>query len=163
MGGFELREENRGRAGGRAVTVRRARFIAAPPEAVFAALADLATLAGVLPRVRKVELLERGEGRARIATQMELMPLFTVRTEGEVRWAGTREIVFRTTHPATVETRLELRPAVGGTDLYGALTLDIGPLIGPLAALVPPAQIAAAVAPDLEATLAAIARAVEER
>ncbi|HWQ11158.1 MAG TPA: SRPBCC family protein [Roseiflexaceae bacterium] len=150
-----------GRRGGRAVSVRRARFIAASVEAVFAALADPARLAGVLPRVRKVELLERGASRARIATHMELTPLHTLCAEGEVRWEGMRAIVFRTARPVAVETRLELRPATGGTDLSATLTIDLASLLGPLAALVPREQVAAAIAPDVEATLAAIARAVE--
>jgi hypothetical protein len=166
VGLFNTREEGFERAVGapvrsQAISVQRARYIAAPPEAVFAALSNPANLGKMLPRVKKVELLEQGESEARIATHMQLTPFNTVRAEGHVRWKGTREIIFSTRHPVQVETRLELRPAVGGTNLYATLNLDLTPMMGALAALVPQDQVAAAAGPDLDATLTAIARATE--
>lgn len=167
MGLFNVREETRERAVGapavtaQPVSVSRARHVAAPPAVVFAALSDPAALAGVLPRVKRVELLERGESSARIATHMQLTPFNTVRAEGEVRWNGTREIIFRTQEPMGVETRLELRPTASGTNVYATLTLDLSSVMGPLAAFVPADQVAGAAGPDLDATLVAIARAAE--
>ncbi|MEN9935103.1 MAG: hypothetical protein RLZZ387_1682 [Chloroflexota bacterium] len=168
MGLFNSREESFERAAGTPsqgtpVTVSRARHIAAPPEAVFAALSNPVRLAGILPRVKKVELLEQGESRARIATHMQITPFNTVRAEGEVRWQGTREIVFSTTHPVTVETRLELRPTATGTNVYATLTLNLAPMMGAFAAFVPQDQVANVTGPELEATLSAISRAVEKR
>jgi carbon monoxide dehydrogenase subunit G len=167
MGVFNWHEQGRERAVGEAangqpVVVSRARHVLAPPDAVFAVLADPAALAGLLPRVKKVELLEQGDGQARIATHMQITPFNTVRSEGEVRWQGTREIVFRTLQPAGVETRLELRPTATGTNVYATLALDLAPMLGPLAAFVPHDQVAGAAGPDLDATLNAIARAVEK-
>jgi carbon monoxide dehydrogenase subunit G len=164
MGAFNWREDGRERAVGAApsqAVVSRARHIAAPPDAVFAVLARPEGLAGVLPRVKKVEVLEQGASQARIVTHMQLTPFNTIRAEGEVRWQGTREIVFRTTQPAGVETRLELRPTASGTNLYATLALDLAPMLGPLAAFVPHEQVAKAAGPDLDNTIDAIARAVE--
>lgn len=145
------------------VRVSRARHVLAAPEEVFAALADPGALAGLLPRVRKVELLEQGDSWARIVTHMQVTPLIAVRAEGAVRWRAAREVVFSTARPVGVETRIELRPTPSGTNVYVTLALDLAPMIGPLAALVPAGQVAAAVAPDLDATLEAIARAAEQR
>jgi carbon monoxide dehydrogenase subunit G len=148
---------------GRPVTVSRSRYIAAPPERVFAALSNPTSLAGVLPRVKRVEVLERGDAHARIATHMQLTPFNTVRAEGEVRWQADREIIFATKQPMGVETHLMLHARDGGTQLEATLTLDLGGVMGPLAAFVPQDQVASVAAPDLEATLAAIARTVEKR
>lgn len=169
MGLINLREEGMERAVGapaaqaQPVSVSRARHIAAPPAVVFATLSDPAALAGMLPRVKRVELLERGESSARIATHMQITPFNTVRAEGEVRWHGTREIIFSTRQPIGVETRLELRPTASGTNVYATLTLELGSVLGPLAAFVPADQVAGAAGPDLDATLVAIARAAEAR
>lgn len=163
---FNQRETALGRTGtrqGTSVTVDRSRHIAAAPEVVFAALSDPAKLAGVLPRVKRVEVLERETSRARLATHMQLSPFNTVRAEGEVRWQEPREIVFTTREPVLVETRLQLIPAAGGTELRASLTLDLTAMIGPFAAFVPQEQVANVAGPDLEATLAGIARAVERR
>ncbi len=147
----------------KAVTVSRSRTIAASPAAIFAVLSDPARLAGVLPRVTQVEVIERGASSARVVAHMRLTPFNALRAEGEVRWLQDREIAFATRHPVAVETRLLLCPEDGGTRLDATLTLDLTPLMGPLAALVPHDQVARAAAPDLEATLQAIARASEHR
>jgi hypothetical protein len=150
-------------ARGRLISVSRARHIAAPPEAVFAVLADPAALAGLMPHIKSVELLEQGDAWARVATSLQLTPFNTLRAEGVVRWQGMREIVFSTRQPVGVETRLELRPTATGTNLYATLTLDLAPMLGPLAAFIPYAQVAAVTAPDLEAMLNTIAAAAEQR
>lgn len=103
------------------ITADRTRHIAAPPEAVFAALSDPARLAGLLPRVRRIELIERDRDRVRIAAHMALGPFGDLRCEGEVRWRADREIVFCSRLPVLVESRWTLAPANGGTDLRGAL------------------------------------------
>jgi hypothetical protein len=57
--------------------------------------------------------------------------------------------------------RWTLTPSGGGTDLRAALTLDLAPLIGPLAALIPQREVVNMIGPDLEAALAEVARRVE--
>lgn len=141
--------------------VTRSRFVAAPPARVFAALADPSNLAGIIPRVRRVELLEQSADRARVATIMALGPFGEIRNEGEVRWQTDRTIVFSSRRPMPVEARWTLVPREAGTDLQVRLTLDLAALIGPLAGFVPAGEVAKLAGPDLEAALAAVAARAE--
>lgn len=140
------------------ITISRTRFIGAPPATVFAVLADPQQLGTLLPRVRRVEFLERGPQSARIATHMAFGPFGDVRTEGDVRWQEGRELVFESQRPVPVTSRWTLTPSGAGTELLATLALDLTALIGPLAAFVPPERVADVVAPDLDAALAEIAR-----
>src|SRR4029079_899892 len=124
------------------IHVNRTRYIDATPEAVFAALSDPNDLAGLMPRVRRVELLDRQPDRARIATQMSIGPFSNIRSEGDVRWQAGREVVFSSHAPVPVEARWILTPSGSGTDLLAAFSLDLAPLIGILAAFVPQQDIA---------------------
>jgi carbon monoxide dehydrogenase subunit G len=142
------------------IYVKRMRHIAASPQAVFAALSDPSNLAGLMPRVRRVEMLDRQVDYARIATQMSIGPFTNIRSEGDVRWQTDREVVFSSRQPLPVEARWTLTPSGDGTDLQAALSLDLAPLMGPFAALVPDNEVAKVVGPDLEAALAEIARRV---
>jgi carbon monoxide dehydrogenase subunit G len=137
------------------------RHIHATPEAVFAALSDPNKLAGLMPRVRRVELIDRQPDRARIATQMTIGPFSNIRSEGDVRWQAGREVVFSSRRPLPVEARWILTPSGSGTDLQAALSLDLAPLLGMLAAFVPQKDVANMLGPDLDAALAEVARRVE--
>ena len=139
-----------------AITVRRTRLIDAPPEDVFAALSDPQELSALLPRVRKIELLDRGPDRARVVTHMALGPFGDIRNEGEVRWQSGREVVFRSARPMPVCSRWQLRPAAGGTEVEVSLELDLAPVLGFMASFVPEHQVAAVVAPDLDTALLAL-------
>jgi carbon monoxide dehydrogenase subunit G len=143
------------------IHVNRMRHIAATPQAVFAALSDPINLAGLMPRVRRVEMLARQADGARIATRMSIGPFTDIRSEGDVRWQTDREVVFCSRRPVPVEARWTLTPSGSGTDVQVALSLDLAPLIGPFAAFVPQNEVANVVGPDLEAALAEIARRVE--
>jgi carbon monoxide dehydrogenase subunit G len=145
------------------ISVNRTRHIDATPDSVFAALSDPRNLAGLMPRVRRVEMMDRQVDRARIATQMAIGPFTDIRSEGDVRWQAGREVVFRSQRPLPVEARWTLTPSGSGTDLQAALSLDLAPLIGPLAAFVPQKDIANMVGPDLDAALAEVARRVERK
>jgi hypothetical protein len=145
------------------INVDRTLHIDAAPAAVFAALADPHKLAAIMPRVRRVELVERGADHARIATYMAFWPFGDIRTEGDVQWRTDREIIFSSRQPVGVEARWTLTPSGSGTDLRAALSLDLAPLIGPLASFVPQNDVAGMVAPDLDAALAEVARRVKRR
>lgn len=142
------------------ITVHRSRHIAAAPPAVFAVLSDPANLAGLLPRVRRIEMVAQAADHARIATHMAFGPFGDIRTEGEVRWHRDREVVFSARRPVLVEARWTLTGAGDGTDLRAELALDLAPMIGPLAAFVPDERVAEMIAPDLETALATVARRV---
>jgi carbon monoxide dehydrogenase subunit G len=138
------------------IRVTRSRQIAADPSTVFATLTDHTQLASLLPRVRRVDVLEQTENSARVATHMAFGPFGDLRNEGDVRWQENREIVFSSRKPVTVESRWTLAPVGNGTEVTVQLELDLAPLIGPLAAFVPPEQVINMVGPDLEAALNAL-------
>jgi hypothetical protein len=149
--------------GGVMITVDRTRHIAATPAEIFAALSDPGKLSGLLPRVRRIEFIERTADCARVATHMALGLFGDIRSEGEVCWQTDREVVFSSHRPVRVESRWTLIPANGGTDLCAALSLDLAPLIGPFAAFIPPEQITRMIGPDLDTALAELASRVEGR
>ena len=145
------------------IHINRVRHIDATPEAVFAALADPNNLAGLMRRVRRIEMMDRQPDRARIATQMTIGPFSNIRSAGDVRWQDGREVVFSSRTPLPVEARWTLTPSGSGTDLQAALSLDLAPLMGILAAFVPQQDVANTVGPDLDAALAEVARRVERK
>lgn len=145
---------------GLVVTVERRRRIAASAEQVFATLSNPQTLAGLLPRVKKVEVLHRGTSSARVATHMAMGPFATIRSEGDVQWQQDREVVFTSRHPVRVESRWSFVPDGKGTDLCVKLTIDLAPMLGPLAAMVPADQVASMIEPDLDHALTALARQI---
>ncbi len=145
------------------IHINRTRHIDATPEAVFAALSDPSNLAGIMPRVRRVEMIDRQPDRARIATHMTIGPFSNIRSEGDVRWSAGREVIFSSRSPLPVEARWTLTPSGGGTDLQAAFSLDLEPLMGLLAAFVPQKDVANMVGPDLDAALAEVARRVEHK
>lgn len=147
--------------GAMVIYINRTRYIDATPEAVFAALSDSSNLASLMPRVRRVELIDRQADRAWIAIQMTIGPFSNIRSEGQVRWDTGREVVFSSHMPLPIEARWTLTASGSGTDLQAALALDLAPLIGPLAALVPQQEVVNMIGPDLDAALAEVARRVE--
>jgi carbon monoxide dehydrogenase subunit G len=144
---------------------RRAHVENATPEAIFAALSDPKSISKLLPRVQKVELLNRDEvnRKARLVTHMGLGGIFgTIRSEGDLTWDEPREIVFKVRTPVSVETRWTLTQAVNGTEIQATMALDLAPMLGPMAAFVPTQQVADMLASELDAALKAIASAVRE-
>lgn len=142
------------------INVTRRSFIeASTPEGVFAALSNPNEISRLLPRVQKVELLSRdvAAARARLVTHMSMGGIFgTIRCEGDLTWVEPREILFQVRTPLPVETRWTLSPAVNGTDLVATMGIDLGPMLGPMAAFVPTQSVADMLAKELEATLHAI-------
>jgi len=88
-------------------------------------------------------------------------PFATIRSEGDVFWQQDQEVVFTSRHPVSVESRWSFVPDGKGTDLRVMLTIDLAPMLGPFAAMVPSDQVAAMIGPDLDQALTAIARRIE--
>jgi carbon monoxide dehydrogenase subunit G len=138
---------------------RRSTIEGASPAEVFASLSDPNRIGQLLPRVSKVEMLDRNlETRtARLVTHMSLGGMFgTIRCEGDLTWTEPGEILFKVRTPVPVETRWTLTPAVGGTDLHASMALNLDPMLGPMAAFVPVQAVADMLAKELEAALKAI-------
>jgi carbon monoxide dehydrogenase subunit G len=142
-------------------TAERRRVIRATPDQIFALLADPQHLARLMPRVERVEVLQRRPNSASVRTSMALGPLGNLSTEGEVAWIEGRELLFSAQRPVGVETRWKLLPDPAGTLLTASMAIDLAPMLGPLAAFIPAESVAAMLGPDLEAALAAIARQAE--
>lgn len=139
---------------------RRAYLENTTPEAIFAALSDPKSISKLLPRVQKVEMLNRDDvnRKARLVTHMGLGGLFgTIRCEGDLTWEEPREILFKVRTPVPVETRWTLTPGVNGTDVQATMALDLAPMLGPMAAFVPTQQVADMLAAELEGALKAVA------
>jgi len=143
------------------IRLDRTRRINAPPAAIFAAISDPGQLAGLLPRVHRVEFIEHGTDDAHIAAHMAIGPFSDIRTEGHLCWQTDREILFRAHTPVVVESRWTLTPANGGTDLRVTFELDLTPLLGPFAAFIPPEQVARVIGPDIDSALAEVASRTE--
>jgi carbon monoxide dehydrogenase subunit G len=139
---------------------RRAQIEGSTPEAIFAALSDPQGIGQLLPRVQKVEMLNRDDvaRKAKLVTHMGLGGLFgTIRCEGDLTWTEPSEIVFQVRTPLPVETRWSLAPTAAGTMVSASMALDLTPMMGPMAAFVPVQQVGDMLAQELETALRALA------
>lgn len=143
------------------VSVRRERVVRASAEQIFALMREPSGLSAVLPRVSRIEILAQREGQATVRTHMSLAPLGNITSEGIVTWVNEREVVFRSERPVAIESRWMLISVAQGTRVVVELALDLAPMMGPLAAFVPPSSVSGMLIPDLDAALLAIAKRVE--
>lgn len=144
---------------------RRAYIEGTTPEAIFATLSNPNSIAQLLPRVQKVEMLGRDDvaRKAKLVTHMGLGGIFgTIRCEGDLTWEENREIVFQVRQPVPVETRWSLAPGVNGAEIRASMSLDLSPMLGPMAAFVPVQQVSDMLAAELESALKAIARQMRD-
>lgn len=145
---------------------RRAHIEGATPEAIFIALSDPKRISQLLPRVQKVEMLNRDDAArtAKLVTHMGLGGIFgTIRCEGDLTWTENQEIVFQVRTPVPVETRWLLSAGVNGTDVRASMSLELGPMLGPMAAFVPEQQVSDMLAAELESALKGLARTMRDR
>jgi uncharacterized protein YndB with AHSA1/START domain len=143
------------------ITLKRSRTIPASPEEVFAVLSDPDRLSSLLPRIQRIEILERHTDHARLATHMAIgNGLGTVRCEGDLRWVAPREITFTVRKPLPVENNWTLQAVPGGTEIVVTMSLDLTPMLGPFAKFVPTVAVSDMLSQDIEATLTQIARYV---
>jgi len=142
------------------ITVSRRSYIeAANPEDVFTALADPNQIGTLMPRFQKVELHNYNQEActARMVTHMSMGGIFgTIRCEGELTWVEPSEILFKVRTPVSVETRWTLTAALNGTELFATMSLDLAPLLGPMAAFVPPQMVSDILGAELESALKTI-------
>lgn len=144
---------------------RRAYIEGTTPEAIFAALSDPKSIGQLLPRVQKVEMLNRDDvaRKAKLVTHMGLGGIFgTIRCEGDLTWEDNREILFTVRTPVPVETRWLLSPGVNGAEIRASMSLDLAPMLGAMAAFVPVQQVSDMLASELESALKAIARQMRD-
>jgi carbon monoxide dehydrogenase subunit G len=143
---------------------RRSLIEHATPEEIFAALSDPNGLTQLLPRVKKVEMLQRTDTRARLVTHMAMGGMFgNIRCEGDLTWTEPREIVFVVRKPLPVETRWQLFAAPTGTEIQASMALDLAPMLGPMASFVPTEQVTDMLTREIEDTIKALRVRVSEK
>jgi carbon monoxide dehydrogenase subunit G len=143
------------------ITLQRSKVVAAGPKEVFESLSDPQELTRLIPRVQKVDVLERHADHARIATHMSMGGIFgTIRCEGELRWVEPSSITFTVQKPLPLENRWSLTPIVGGTEITVMMSLDLVPLLGPLAQFVPANAVTDILGKDIDGALQRIADTV---
>lgn len=137
--------------------VERTRTIAAPAPAVIALLTNVDQLGNLLPRASRVEVLQRGEGRARIAIIIQPPRLKAQRLDGEARLLedGLR---FVAVTPTQIDVRWTVRPEAEGSKVTLRLEADLTKLLGPLGRFVPKQLIERQAGEELQASLDALER-----
>ena len=140
------------------ITVTRSSHIEGfGPEEIFAMLSDPKGLTQLLPRVRKAELLNQEDDRAKLITYMALGGVFgTIRCEGELTWEAPHTILFTVQRPLPVETRWSITPTPSGTQIEATIQLDLSPMLGPMTQFVPQDAVAEMMAKELDSALKAI-------
>lgn len=106
------------------ITVERKRSLPVAGDRVREVLADIDQLHLLMPRVERVEVLARGEARARVALLLRLGRLGAQRIEGEARLLddGVR---FITVQPVEVDARWRVLPREGGCDVLARLVVEL--------------------------------------
>ena len=90
------------------ITLKRTKVVEATPQEIFDMLADPQELTKLIPRVQRVDVLERHSDRARIATHMGLGGAFgTIRCEGELRWVEGESLSFTVHKPLPIDDLLD--------------------------------------------------------
>lgn len=140
------------------ITIKRTKLVDATPQEVFDTLADPQELTRLVPRVQRVDVLERHADWARIVTHMALGGIFgTIRCEGELRWVEPQSLSFTVRKPLPLENRWSFTPVAGGTEVTVHMSLDLAPLLGPFAQFVPVGAVNDMLGHDLDSTLQRIA------
>ncbi|MBA3947518.1 MAG: SRPBCC family protein [Herpetosiphonaceae bacterium] len=135
--------------------VERMRRVAAPPEMVIAALTNVDNLPRLLQRAERVEVLQRSEGRARIAITVSAGKLGHQRVEGEARLLedGMRFIAVT---PTQMDVRWQVRAAAAGSEVTARVDVDLQRILGPLARLIGDNLIARQVSAELDKSFVAL-------
>jgi carbon monoxide dehydrogenase subunit G len=137
------------------VTVERKRAFRAPAGRVVAALQDQANLQALMPRVERVDVLARGDRRARLALHMRLGRLGSMRVEGEARELddGTR---FISVQPMELDSRFQVTARGDESDVVARLSFQLPRQLEAVARWVPQRMIRERVARELDAALDAL-------
>ncbi|NJK81035.1 MAG: SRPBCC family protein [Chloroflexaceae bacterium] len=108
------------------------------PQEVFETLSEPEGLKALLPRMRKIEFKNRTAHKADVVMHIAIGQMFgVIRCEGQLAWVEPESLTFKVQSPLPVETVWKLTPARNGTDVHITMSLDLVPLLGPMAAFVP--------------------------
>jgi carbon monoxide dehydrogenase subunit G len=135
----------------------------ATPAEVFLALSDPDGLMDLLPRLRKAEMTNIQTNQAHLVMHIWIGQIVDmVHCEGKLTWVEEREISFVVQKPLPVKVHWALAPGVLGTDIRLTLTLDLAPLLGPIAFLVPNEVVKTLIVRELEHALLQIPKRLKK-
>jgi carbon monoxide dehydrogenase subunit G len=144
------------------ITLKRTKVVEATPQEIFDTLADPQELTKLIPRVQRVDVLERHSDHARIATHMALGGVFgTIRCEGELHWIDGESLSFTVRKPLPIENCWTFTPVAGGTEVSVQMSLDLTPMLGPFAQFVPTAAVSDMLREDLDNMLQRVAERID--
>jgi carbon monoxide dehydrogenase subunit G len=133
------------------------------PEDVFEALSDRSRLQELMPRMQRIEFGDEGMNNQDITMFIGIGGGFgLIRCEGNLTWNEPHELTFTVRNPLPVETHWTLNAAGDGTDLQIVMTLDLVPMLGPMAAFVPKNLVEEMMRKEMTYAIQKIARRVRE-
>lgn len=129
---------------------------------VFVELSDPHGLTTLLPRLRKATLEESGDERALLTLCISVGNMFgTICFAGNLSWTEPEEIVFQVAKPIDAKIRWTLTPTERGTKVQVAASMNLTPLLGPMAMFVPQDIVQDIIGSELEHALRQVASRFE--
>lgn len=134
------------------------------PEELFEELSDRERLQELMPRMRKIEYGEQNVNSQDIVMHIGIGGGFgTIRCEGTLTWDEPQSLTFKVTSPLPVETVWEFTPAINGTEITISMSLDLFPMLGPMASFVPRNLVEELMIKETKQAINQVARRVKER
>lgn len=129
---------------------------------VFVELSDPHGLSTLIPRLRKATLEESSDERARLTLCISIGSMFgTICFAGNLSWTEPEEIVFQVAKPIDAKIRWTLTPKEHGTNVKVTATMNLAPLLGPMAMFVPQDIVQDIIGSELEHALRQVASRFE--
>lgn len=142
----------------------RSHIQGATPEELFAALSDREGLKVLMPRLSKVEYLDRTETSETIVMHISIGSSFgTIPCEGTLSWQEPQQVTFTVRKPLPVDMQWTLTPAVNGTEMHVAMTLNLKPLLGSMTSFVPKNFVREMMEKEMTYAIKQVAQRVKEK
>lgn len=114
--------------------VRGERVFAAEPERVFALLTDPDVVASAMPAVRSHRVVDADHWEAKVKPPLPLAPSVTIRFDVQERQPPTHAVLHAHGGGADVLSRFDLEAVEDGTRMRWTTHLELGGVLGRLAA-----------------------------
>jgi carbon monoxide dehydrogenase subunit G len=140
--------------------VERRKLIAAPPDVVKAALADLEQMQRLFPQAERVEVRGATAERARVTVTVRVGRLGTQHIDGEARILsnGVRFVAVR---PIQIDSRWTVEARGDQSEVTASLTIELGGPLAALGRLAPHALVERRIGRELDEALDTLARTVQ--
>lgn len=143
---------------------RKMNIEGATPDEVFVVLSNPEILHGLMPRLRKASVEESSDKQARLTLCLSINSMFgTICFAGSLIWNEPDEVIFRVKNPLNAEIRWIITPSENGSLVTVKASLDLKPLLGPMAHFVPQDIVRELMGKEFDHALRQIAVRVEEK